>query len=120
MPMYCYTNSRTGETVERFYSVGKAPDRVRVKGRSYRRDIAAEHGQFRNTPGNWPQHSFASGVSPRQVAEVKAKLRARGVDAQFDPKTGYAIYRDRSHRRRCLEARGIYDQDGGYGDPQRK
>jgi len=39
-----------------------------------------------------------------------------GVPTQFDPRTGQAIFTDRSHRKRYLAARGFIDRNAGYGD----
>jgi hypothetical protein len=64
--------------------------------------------------------SDALGVHPDQVEEAYAESVQAGAPTEFDPKTGQAIIRDRHHRKRYAEAMGMYDIDGGYGDPQRE
>lgn len=119
MPTYCFT-TKEGETVERWFPMGKAPEYVRLEdGRRARRDILAEHGEFRPTCGNWPILSDALGVHPSQVAEATAQAHSVGVPTEFRP-DGRAVLRSPEHRKRFAEALGFYDLNGGYGDPQRK
>lgn len=67
----------------------------------------------------WPMRSDAFGVHPSQAAEAYRESVAAGVPTEFDPKTGEAIFRDRYHRKRAVEAMSpMYDLDGGYSDPQ--
>jgi hypothetical protein len=67
----------------------------------------------------WPMRSDAFGVHPSQAAEAYRESVAAGVPTEFDPQTGQAVFRDRHHRRRAVEALSpMYDLDGGYSDPQ--
>jgi len=67
----------------------------------------------------WPIRSDAFGVHPSQAAEAYRESVAAGVPTEFDPQTGQAIFRDRHHRKRAVEALSpMYDLDGGYSDPQ--
>jgi hypothetical protein len=67
----------------------------------------------------WPMHSDAFGVHPSQAAEAYRESVAAGVPTEFDPRTGQAVFRDRYHRKRAVEALSpMYDLDGGYSDPQ--
>ena len=67
----------------------------------------------------WPMRSLAFGVHPDQAAEAYAQSVKAGVPTEFDTKTGEAIFRDRHHRKRAVEALSpMYDLDGGYSDPQ--
>jgi hypothetical protein len=67
----------------------------------------------------WPMRSDAFGVHPSQAAEAYRESVAAGVPTEFDPRTGQAVFRDRHHRKRAVEALSpMYDLDGGYSDPQ--
>jgi len=129
MPTYYYRVKKTGELIERIWPIAEMIERqkhdsdgepyIRTKdGRAYR-DIKAEAGDFVNTPGNYPMCCESSGVNPSQIKEVEAHLRERGVPTHFT-KDGRAIYESATHRRKALEARGFYDRNGGYSDPQRR
>lgn len=120
MPTYCFTNCK-GETIERFYEVNDVrPEKIRVGRMIYRRDMAAELGQRR--PGrcaNWPMKSDALGVAEDQIEEATAEARRCGVPTEFT-KDGRAILTSAKHRKQYAELYGMYDRNGGYGDPQRK
>lgn len=81
-----------------------------------RRDFIAEHGQFKDTPGNWPMESDAAGINPDQIPEAMAYNERMGVPTQYNPETGAAIFTSREHRKRFCEISGLYDRNGGYGD----
>lgn len=70
-------------------------------------------------PGTWPMHSDAAGVNPNQREEAYRESVASGVPTHFDS-SGCAIFTSQGHRRKYCEAHGLYDRNGGYGDPQRK
>jgi hypothetical protein len=123
MPVYCYT-TKEGVTIDRVFSMGKAPKRVRVGPRRWAaRDIVAEHRGFKNTPGNWPMEgSFASTIHPDQHGQYAEAMKKAGVPTNYVPeKSGLLapVFRSRGHRRRYAEVVGHYDRDGGYGDAQR-
>jgi hypothetical protein len=65
------------------------------------------------------QISDAAGVAPSQVKEATDHSRKIGIPTEFTP-DGQAIFTSRSHRKRYLEAVGLFDRNGGYGDPQRQ
>lgn len=117
MPVYCYS-TEAGDTVELFYPMGEAPRTIRRDGATFYRDIVAEHSGFRSTPGNWPLRSDAAGVHPSQVRDAENQAKALGVPTRFD-REGSAIFESQQHRKAYCEAVGLYDKDGGYGDPQR-
>lgn len=113
MPIYCYV--RKNKLVERFYPIASAPNRIRIKGKTYKRSIAAEHGQFKDTPGNWPQRTTMSGVHRGQAEELRVFLEKAGVPTHVYP-DGEMRLESRGHRRRVHKALGYYDRSGGYGD----
>jgi hypothetical protein len=120
MPTYVYKDEQ-GEIVEVFMTVSemesKEQDGVLIhEGRTLTRDLEAEHGPARGGCASWPMKSDAAGVHPSQASEAYKHSVSVGVPTQFDPRTGQAIFTDRSHRKRYLAARGFIDRNAGYGD----
>ncbi len=114
---YCYTTSK-GETVDRRFAMGKAPERVRLDdGRIAYRDIAAEHnGRPKGQAADpWPLHSTSMGVLPNQVPQFKKWYAERGVQVEYDNR-GRLKFENRQHRNRCMALRNMSDADAGYGD----
>lgn len=64
--------------------------------------------------------SYSAGVNPKQIQEAMAADRRMGVSIDYDPKTGDAIFTSAAQRKRYSEAHGLYDLNGGYGDPQQR
>ena len=120
MPTYVYS-CPCGKEQERTVPMIRRARRVRCDcGAWARRDIAAEQRPRRAVScSNWPLRSDAAGVHPSQVPEVMAACRARGVPTEFT-RDGRAILTGPAHRRTFCELRGLYDRNGGYGDPKRK
>jgi hypothetical protein len=79
-----------------------------------KRDFQAE-APTKHTPGNWPMHSYAAGVSPDQRKEAYEASVKAGVPTYFD-ENGDAVFKSRAHRKKYCEAVGLYDRDAGYGD----
>jgi len=121
MPNYCFKCPGCGrlETFSLAIEDRNHPIRCPDCGQVLKRDLQGEHGAFRNTPGNWPLYSDAAGVNPDQIPEAVAEARRCGVPTDFTS-DGCAIFTDPAHRRRYCEAHGLYDRNGGYGDPQRR
>lgn len=82
------------------------------------RDFCAEHGGVFHRAGLWPMKSQALGVMPSQIKEAKDYAAKHGVSVDFTP-DGDAILTSRKNRREYAELYGMYDKNGGYGDPQR-
>lgn len=119
MPVYCYTNKRLGQTIERLYPMGKVPEIVHHHGHIFVRDWQAEHRpkvRGKNMQPDWGYESDAAGVHPEQVPEAVAYCKQKGVPTEFNPKTGNPVMRNRSHRNRFLKVWGLRDRDAGYGD----
>lgn len=118
MAVYSYS-ADNGHTVDRTFPIGKAPRRIKLKGRTYRRDYRAEWRHHRDGEHSklWPMRSDAFGVGIDQVGEAAAHMKKMGVPTEFDPATGEAIFRSRGHRKRALQVEEMYDRDAGYGDP---
>lgn len=67
----------------------------------------------------WPILSDALGVNPEHIGESVKKLAEVGVSAEYT-EDGRAVLRDPRHRRDWARAAGVFDRNGGYGDPQRQ
>lgn len=115
MPVYCYTHWKTEKTIERVFPIRRIPKRVVHEGQWYERDIAAEHRDFRDTPGNWPMVTDTlDGVCSSSAKELSDYLAKKGVPTEVRP-NGDIVYRDNDHRNKVLKARGMRDRDAGFG-----
>lgn len=120
MPTYVYRDS-DGNAVEVVMSIAEMErtehdGAIVLDGKILTRDLEAEHGPARGGCGTWPLRSDAAGVHPDQAKDAYEHSVSVGVPTQFDPRTGQAIFTDRSHRKRYLAARGFIDRNAGYGD----
>ena len=82
------------------------------------RNYKAESGKL-HKPGNWPMVSTAAGVSASQRKEAIKHSHEIGIPTDFNEE-GDAVFTGRKHRKEYCEAIGLYDKDGGDGDPSRK
>ncbi len=106
---------KSGHLTDRNYSMDNAKRTIQCpqcKGKA-ERDYTRISG-FR-PPSCWPLHSEAMGVNPDQIPEAVQNAKERGVPTDFDAQ-GRAIFTDRSHRKKFLQAHQMHDKDGGYGD----
>ncbi len=117
MAIYCYTNK--GDTIERQYPMGKAPRRLRHKGKIYYHDIVAEQSSVgRGRKDTWPMRCAASGVDASQAVEATKAVKEQGFSGvTFDARTGDAIYESRRARKEYVSATGLHDRNAGYSDP---
>lgn len=67
----------------------------------------------------WPIHSESMAVHPSQREELRRHLEECGVPTEIDA-DGCPVLTGPEHRRMVAEARGFYDRNGGYSDPQRR
>ena len=72
-----------------------------------------------NLTARYPMKSDAAGINPDQIDEARAYDAKICVPTDYDPETGQVIYESAGHRKRHLEAHGMYDRNGSYSDPQR-
>ena len=122
MPTYCYRCEPCDITTEVSRSMAEAslPFPCPDCESNCVRDYQAEAGETRKSfQSGWPLYSDAAGVHPKQINDAVADSVKIGVPTQFTP-DGRAIFTDRSHRKRYCEKKGLYDRNGGYGDPQPK
>jgi len=127
MPTYLYVDEEKDQEVSLVLTCSKKESleidsngTIVYEGTTLKRNLMKELGGFNHYAGAWPLHSVAAGVGPDQVQEATEHAKAIGVPTEFDKQTGDAIFIDKRHRKRYCEKRGLYDKNGGYGDPQRK
>ena len=95
-------------------------DGKRVSEKKFRAAIqpAPSTGEvFVPRPGNWPLLSDSAGVNPKYAQQERDKARAHGVDIDFHPETGQAIFTSAAQRKAYCRLNGIRDNNGGYSDP---
>ena len=108
MPIYCY-ETESGQVVERFYDINKAPPSIRVDGETARRCLRAELVGVPSKSG-WPIECYASGVHASQAGELRDYLKKKGVPTEVTHE-GDPIYTDATHKRKALKARGFIDRN---------
>jgi hypothetical protein len=107
MGIYCYRNGNS--VIERYFPThGVKPQRIRHNGRTYRRSFSDEGASIPATLG-WPIECVASGVHPSQAGELREYLKKAGVPTDVTA-DGNPIYRDATHRKKALKARGMCDK----------
>ena len=80
-----------------------------------RRDFQADFGKHQPC-STWPMESYAAGVHPKQVPEMRAIDKKHGVPTDYTS-DGDPVFRGPAHRRRYCEAHGLYDRNAGLSDP---
>ncbi len=123
MPYYDYKNTTTGEKTSIFMTISQMEKRSRadmsidLDGVRWERDLESElNTTSMGSCAVWPMKSDAAGVHPDQVGEYRKDSMRKGVPTDFDPKTGQAIFKSRSHRAQYLKSYGMHDRNGGYSD----
>lgn len=119
MPTYCY---RTKDGALHEVTLSDTERRRREKkgrmklpnGKIGVRDIAAEHGGFRdlsekNFPKGGKQDHWAVAVHPSQVAEADAKASALGVPTEHN-REGSPQFTSAQHRAKYLRKFGFVDR----------
>ena len=118
MPIYCFTTIYGGETIERSFPAGEAPQEVMDNGMCYIRDYQAEvagqtaivKGTSNRVKRTWPMAPcVASGVHPDQSQELRDHLSNRGCPTEVSG-GGNPIYTSAAHRKKALKIRGFFDK----------
>lgn len=79
------------------------------------RDFKADFGKQRY--GDiWPMASYAAGVHPKQIPEMRKIDEKNGVPTDYTP-DGDPIFTGPKHRKRYCEAHGMFDRNAGHSDP---
>lgn len=128
MPVYGYIRNDNGNYHEEFMSVAEMEKRQNKKGEIVLDDGATATrtmgGEQRagsackiGAPWSSPLESEAAGIHPAQRAEELETCRRHGInDVDFDRKTGTALFKSRSGRKKYLKLHGLVDKSGGYSD----
>ena len=115
--IYCYVCDFCGQNFE--FSLPSSEYRKEIFcttcGKPIRRDLVAEHRDFKDTPGSWPMVSDAAGVHPDQAKELAEHVARRGVPTEINA-DGNPVFTSREHRKKFCQATGIYDRNAGIGD----
>lgn len=114
MPLYAY-RCPAGHVSRGFYPSPAIPKTTRCERcpKRARRIL----GALVAPAGNFPMASSAAGVYPSQIEEATHRSQNAGmVPVTFD-REGDAIFTSRRHRKKYCESVGLFDKDGGIGDP---
>lgn len=79
------------------------------------RDFQADFGK-RKPCGNWPMESYAAGVHPKQISEMRAFDKKHEVPTDYTSE-GDPVFRGPRHRRKYCEVHGLFDRNAGLSDP---
>jgi hypothetical protein len=115
MPIYCYVTD-DGDTCERIFGFGEAPETVRIGGNIARRDWGAESISLAvksgscGSSGTWPMECVASGVHASQANELRELLKKNGCPTEVK-KNGNPVYTSKRHRDKALKIRGMHDNN---------
>jgi hypothetical protein len=77
----------------------------------YKRDYKREKDGFRTYPQNWPLESQSMGCSIEQIPEMIDFARSKGVEVDYNRRTGAAICTSPKHRRELMKLNGMIDRD---------
>lgn len=88
---YCYSDE-TGQTIERDYRIGRAPDVVVVDGVTFRRDLRAEGAKA----GHADIRPYVSNQIPAKYPGFK-----------HDPGTGKCVVESRQQLRQYMRKNGL-------------
>lgn len=113
MAFFTYTNEDGSSSITKSFPVGKAPKFIVDNGERFNRDFSI--GTNTQRPSCWPMTCDASAVNPKQILQVQQQLASHGLSCDFTPK-GQPQYRDAGHAKACLQARGFWHRNAGYGD----
>jgi len=117
MPLYCYKCPECGATkeVSKPMSQSHTQETCDEDGSVMGRDFGAERHGVKNQDG-WPMASYAAGVDPSEVPEIKEFDKKHGVPTNYN-EDGDPIFTSQKHRKNYCHAHGLYDRNAGYGDP---
>lgn len=62
--------------------------------------------------------SDALGCHPSQVSEMNARAKRAGLTGIYYRPDGVCVMNSRGQRKKWAEQNGMFDKNGGYGDPQ--
>lgn len=107
MPTYCYTNKKTGETIDHTCAFADRPDKIRRNGMVFHRDVEAEMGGVRATPcGIYPMYSETLGVGENPADIARARAAGQHVDDR-----GRMVIKSAEHRKEVCRQLGVVDMN---------
>jgi hypothetical protein len=112
MPTYCYEDS-DGVILERVFSMGEAPFKLRENGQEFTRSYRAER---KGVPSDsaWPMEPcFGSGVNAEDAQKLRDHFKKHNVPTQVT-NDGDPIYESAAHRKRALKCRNLFDKGSYY------
>ena len=117
MPIYCYKCPSCGarKEVDKPMSQSKRPELCDNDGFVMQRDFNTEH-PIQRSADKWPMASYAAGISPDEIPEMRKHDRAHGVPTDYTS-DGDPIFTGPKHRKRYCQLHGLYDRNAGYSDP---
>ena len=124
MPTYEFKTD-DGEIVELFMPFSEHDRRVKdgvIKlddGRMAKTYFNPRAG-ISTVPANYPMVSSAAGVHPGQIKEHMDHLRKAGGGEVEHTRDGDVVFQDARQRKKVCETLGLFDRNGGYGDPSPK
>lgn len=77
----------------------------------YKRDYRREKEGFRTYPQNWPLESQSMGCHVDQIPEMIDYAKSKGVELDYNRRTGAAICRSPEHRKQVMRLNGMFDKD---------
>ena len=107
MPTYCYSNE-DGDSEQKFYQMGEAPDSITINGKVAKRDFGIEQGGRHRGGEGYPFINRALSCHPSQREEYMKECRKRGVPTHYD-KTGGCKIEDAGHYKKLRKAFGYRD-----------
>lgn len=111
MKCYCYRCNRCGAKSERWSHRPELGVSCQCGG-ELRRDYKGEH-EVSDRSGRWPLVSEAAAIEPGDVPAVQGRMKAAGIDCQFDGE-GRPSFENPSHRKKCLKFFGLVDKNAYY------
>ena len=64
----------------------------------------------------WPMASYAAGVHPKQIPEMRKFDAEHEVPTEYTP-DGDPVFKGPGHRKKYCEAHGLFDRNAGHSDP---
>jgi len=82
-----------------------------VMHRNYKADFGKQHHG-----DTWPMASYAAGVNPKQIPEMRKFDREHEVPTEYTS-DGDPVFTGPKHRKKYCETHGLYDRNAGPSDP---
>jgi hypothetical protein len=108
MPMYVYRIKGTHTCIEKFQKItAKAYRSLVYKGKRVEVERVPQRLGGVQTDYAEPLRMSSVGCDPQHID----RMRAESPSSEYDPQTGEAIFRSRSHMKKCMKERGL--REGG-------